>query len=235
MKRVLIMTLSGIIGSASAATIATKADGTSNYFGRTAGIAIDFNAASDLTYATSDLVSGQQYNVDSITLFTENSTDNIFYYLAAYSNMSGGDTFSGFLGVSTNAINLFATGNEAVTWNFTGLTVTPNEVVGGDDVIYFLLQESANAITTIFSNADDDPRPPLTYIEGGTRFARIDGGPGGGGYAQALNAVIHGNASQGAYQARPLEFSASLSLIPEPSTALLGGLGFLVLFRRCRS
>ncbi|MEM9346948.1 MAG: PEP-CTERM sorting domain-containing protein [Planctomycetota bacterium] len=211
---------------ADAATV-TVTDGTGNNYGRTAGIAIDFDATTGISADWApDLVAGSTYNVDSVSLFLGSGTNTggEDFYLGVYQTRSG-TNYSDFLGVSDNTINLdTATLNQALTWNFSSIKpeVTPETNPGsGGDILYFLLQTGTTALTS-----------PADFSAGDTPFRRINDSTGGS-FDDELSAAIDGTDKQLKVD-RALEYSATVSLVPEPSSLALLGLGGLAILRRRR-
>lgn len=206
-------------GAASANTI-TVTDGTGNLYGAANGIGIDFD--SSLTAGTAPwtpvLVNGLTYSVDSVSLRDGNS-DAGAVYLGVYTGNSAG-VFTGFLGASVNSVDFSTvTDGNFVAFNFSGISVTADNVAGsGSGLLYFGFQ----------SSQADSGNSLLTR-----QVHRIDGF---GSYSIAdygNNVLAYGTLQT----TRALEFQAVVTpaAVPEPSTfALLGlaGTAFLGARRR---
>ena len=204
-------------------------DGTANNYGNANGVAIDFDATTGLAADwMPDLSTSQAYSINGVTLFnTSNAADSstATVRLGVYTTLTG-ETVSGFLGVSTNTINLSTVALSApFTFNFSGISVTPGMSAGtGADIRYFAFQIGDTAITDLRA---ESTRVPIRRIDAET-----------GSFTDELAAVIQasGNTSSGLVANRAPEYSATITPVPEPSAAimLLGGAGILgVLRRRC--
>ncbi|GEM_PF-977800 len=215
-----------LAGILTAATLTVDEAGTANSFGRTSGIAIDYNTSTSDAVWDTNLVDGQEYSVDSVSLYLNSWTaDTDSYYLGVYTDITtdavgGGqdDTLSGFLGTSTNALNLSALdggSKDLVTWNFSGINVTADDTAGsGSGILYFILQTGTSALSTT------GPRPG----QGEQSFHRIDGTSAT--FSDFLSATIessfNGNDNFSDIVAiRPLEYQTTVTAIPEPSSLLL--------------
>lgn len=211
------MILSLSAGLLSAATVSVT-DGTGNNYGNFDGFAIDFDASTGITADWApDLQVSETYSIDSVSLFELNDF-NADLFLGVYTgfNESTG-ALSGFEGVSTNTINFNSLpGTNQVTWNFSGITVTVDDVAGaGSGVRYFALQTESTAIATINNFGDDT-----------TAVRRIDGETGS--FTDELAAVIDGGGGADRLKGtRAPEYEASVTLIPEPSTSILGAVAAL--------
>lgn len=238
MKKTLIVLSAIALVAAAQAEIVSVTDAAGNNYGKTSGVAIDFDATTGLTADwTPDLVAGQQYRVDSLTLFLggQGVIDEDLY-LGVYTGLDeqlgtqAAATLSGFQGVSDNTINLSSAAlNTALTWNFTGdafqVTSESNPGAGGD-ILYFVLQTGTGALADTGSIQSDD-RP----------FRRINSN---GSFDDELSATIHGSRNNLVGDPdlvfdRALEYEAEVTAIPEPATlgmvALFGG-GILFMRRR---
>lgn len=207
-----------------AATVSvTDADGSG--YGNFQGLAVDFDATTGLSADWSpDLVNGQQYSVDSISVFARNATDSTDWYLGVYTqggvNVGGaGIDLGGFLGTSSNTVDLSAA-NGKVTWNFTGINVTADNVAGGGSGELFFVLQSVTTAQTELGPANNT-----------TDIRRIDGG--NGSYTDELAAILH-NDAEWLKTTRAPEYEATLTAIPEPSSTALLGLGGLALILRRR-
>ena len=220
------------------AEVVSVTDSAGNNYGKTSGVAIDFDASTGLSADWApDLATGQQYRVDSLTLFLggQGLVDEDLY-LGVYTGLDeqigvqAAATLSGFQGVSDNTINLFSADlNTALTWSFTGdaFQVTPESNPGaGGDILYFVLQTGTGALADTGSIQSDD-RP----------FRRINTG---GSFDDELSATIHGSRNNNTTSPdlvfdRALEYEAQITAIPEPATlgmvTLFGG-GILLIRRR---
>ncbi len=217
----LCLLLVGLFKSGQApAAVITASDGGGTAYGDCLGFGIDFDtSAADFADWTPDLADGQSYNLDFLSVrFGGAQANTTAKYLGVYSGFSGG-TFSGFLGVSTNAIDFTtAVTGDWQQFNFSGINVIADSTVGsGSGMLYFAYQTGTSAITggettvsTMRFNTD-------TTI------------------AQSLSSVI----AFGTLQAvRAPEYQASLTAVavPEPSTlAILGITGFASLAARRRN
>lgn len=216
--------LSTVLGTVLLGTAATQAstyvledDKGGNSFGNTAGIVLDVDTTFNAFWGP-DLVSGQQYTLDSIS-FYENSNTVGARYVSVYTGTGiyDGNTSDTHLGHSTNTIDFSTvTNGSLVTFNFTGITVTAgSDGWLGEGSLFFGWDNDAtrnnnsssedNAVFRI--NVDTAP----STVQGAAIYAF-------GG--------ISGNRSP--------ELQVSLTPVPEPSVALLSGLGVLGLLRRRR-
>lgn len=175
-------------------------DGDANDYGKTSGVAIDFDATTGLSAEwTPELAAGATYQLDSLTLFLGAPglvDENV--YLGVYTGLSG-KTLSGFLGVSDNVFNLTTAPIDTdLTWTFDSIApaVIPESNPGsGGDILYFALQFETNALEVLES--------PAT---GATPFRRIDSG---GSFNDELSAVLR---DTGLLTTRALEYKAQLSV-----------------------
>lgn len=202
------------------AELISVTDGAGNNYGNTEGFAIDFDSTSTGITAdwSPDLSAGTLYSVDSVSIFEENNLDTDFF-LGVYTGLSG-TTPSGFLGVSDNTVN-FSDQAGIVTWNFSGITVTPETNPGsGGDVLFFLYQEGTTALGAVPNRGNNT-----------TAYRRIDGE--NGSFADELSAVIDGGVSTALRINRSPEYQAQVSVaIPEPQTVGLLLLGVAAVGRR---
>jgi len=217
-------------GSLFAASITVTEAGNANSYGRTSGVAIDFNTSTPDAAWDTNLTSGQQYSVDSVSLYLNNWDPAGDYYLGVYTGLTqdtngGGsaDTLSGFLGVSSNTVDLANSDGGAkdlVTWNFSGINVTADSTPGsGSGVLYFVFQTGTSALTEMGA------RPAATTQS----FHRIDGTGEENLFSEFLSATIEGSFNDFDEEMdlrsnRPLEFQATVTVIPEPSTFVLMGI-----------
>ena len=141
-----------IAGLTSAYTITVDDDETGgNSYGNAAGFAIDFDAtppAAPENVTTGwepPLVAGDTHPLNSISIQYGGSVTAgpAVVYLGVY---SGGVNGGGFLGASINAIDFGKVAeDEWVTWEFEGIEVTVDNVVGsGTGLLYFRYQVSQN-------------------------------------------------------------------------------------------
>ena len=143
-----------IAGSASAETITATDDpaGGGNSYGNCVGFAIDFDTTAPLAADTvttgwdPPLVAGKSYALNSISIQYGGSitSGNGIVYLGVY---NGGVNGEGFVGVSTNAVDFnTATADQWCTWEFEGINVTVDDVVGsGTGLLYFRYAATQNS------------------------------------------------------------------------------------------
>ncbi|HOQ05706.1 MAG TPA: PEP-CTERM sorting domain-containing protein [Anaerohalosphaeraceae bacterium] len=211
-----------IAGSASAEVI-TVTDALVNTYGNTQGLAIDFDTTTaGLNPAITEgwvpaLVDGQKYYLDFIRVRSgaEVLVGSGVVYLGVYTGLGTGGALSGFLGTSTNTIDFKSTVNgEWYTFNFSGISVTADSVVGaGTGMLYFVFQPTTAAKANTYG---DEIR--LHRINADTTIN------------QSLSSVI---AYGGLSTLRSLEYQVQITPIPEPTTMALMGLGVFA-FRRKR-
>ena len=222
MNKTTLLTLSAIALSAISAGAATvTVDDHNNSFGDVDAFAIDFDATTGGTADwTPDLSTSNTYSIDSISVWEQGTQDTDFY-LGVYTGFTGG-TLSGFQGASTNTINFSdETGTFKVTWDFIGqgITVTPEVTPGsGGDQRYFVFQTVATAQTTLVDLGDNTTT--LAIFRNGSYADRLSG------VIKAGDTSVRGNRNQ--------SYEATLTAIPEPSSAALLGLGGLALILRRR-
>lgn len=227
-----------LAGAANAATVlVTEIASPGDNFGDTGGVAIDFDSTSTGITAnwTPDLVAGQQYNIDNITLYrssTEASTGTVrlgVYTTLTINPMDPNDTIlGGFVGVSSNTIDLSTlAASQAFTFNFTGITVTPETNLGsGGDIRYFVFQTGTTAITGLNVVNDGAVRVPIRRIDAAD-----------GQFADELGGIlqIESGTGRGLVTTRAPEYGATITAVPEPSAfALLGLASAAVAIRRRR-
>ncbi len=219
--------------SLSAASVLVN-DSNGSTFGNTSGLAIDFDVTTASLAAWSPtLVNGQTYSIDQITIRKQGTTASPFH-LGAY---SGFDTatgaLTGFLGVS-NAITAAeaSTFDNTLTFNFTGVNVTVDNNIGtigaGSGLVYFFYQPSTTA---------------LASASGATTVTTHRINNADGTFANSLSGLIVGTGASGTGAAAPFtvrtdrvtEYGATITPIPEPTSAALLGLGGLALLRRRRA
>jgi len=209
-----LLAVVAMFGVSVQADITTNTVTTSNStatYGDLNGVAIDF----DSTVRTQanwdpDLVAGDEYTIKSVGFRVNTSHSNfgstVDIYLGVYTGLSG-IALSGFEGVSDSAVTLTdASGIVSATWDFTGMTVTPEANAGsGGDQRYFVFQTGTTALTQL-----DTRRIPLMRASAT--------------YANRLSAVLR-RSNGGLNANRNPDFTATLT-IPEPASlgliALIG-------------
>ncbi|HOK95417.1 MAG TPA: PEP-CTERM sorting domain-containing protein [Anaerohalosphaeraceae bacterium] len=203
-----------VAGSASAEFVSAT-DGDGNLYGNTECFRVDFDATpASMADWNPDLVSGQTYKLDFVSIRNGSNSDATPLYLGVYSGFSAG-TWSGFLGVSDNAIDFAAVAAGAwAQYTFTGISVTVDAAVGsGSGMLYFLFQTGTAARTTAEVNRS---------------IQRNNGYPGDPVTGDWLANII---AYGGVVDSRAPEYQAQLT-IPEPATMVLLSLGSLAIFRK---
>lgn len=136
-------------------------------------------------------------------------------FIDIYTTAGSGGTY---LGSSTNSIDVnSATGLSTLTWNFNNIALSS----GTQHAFVF---STDNVAGGFLSNAGGQ----------GARLqvARDSGGTFGNSYTAGTADNDSTNASPSAFDTR---FQVTLDTVPEPSAALLGGLGVLALLRRRRA
>ena len=208
------------VGTAQAATVAVT-DGNLNQFGDIGGFAIDFDATTGLTANYEpDLVAGQPYNLNNVTVYRGSDASTGTVYLGVYTSYSA-NVLSGFLGSSINTLTLNTlAASDPMSFNFTGLTVTPqSNPASGGDVRYFVFQSGTTALTAV---GGQSIRVPVRRIDGEV-----------GSFADELSQVIRSdNGDQPANRA--VEYSATITPVPEPSGFALLGIASAALMRHRR-
>jgi len=196
------------------AEVVTVYDNTGDSYGNTQGFRIDFDASTSSVNVdwTPDLVDGQVYSLDSLTLKADSTNVTaIPVYIGVYTGYDAG-VWSGFLGVSDQACDWGTpTVDTVLAYTFTGINVTADSVVGsGSGLLYFMYQYGTQART-----AYEITRATCKWNLGmnGT-FSNVIGDGG----------VIVSD--------RAPEYAAQLTAVPEPVTMVLLGLGGLLLRRK---
>lgn len=227
MKKILaVLTVSAIAFGVQAEFVSVT-DADSNGYGDFSGLVIDFDATTGLAADwTPDLVDGQVYSVDSISVWARSATYDADLYLGVYSgvaktNTSGAYTYGSFLGASDATVNLATVGTGKVTWDFSGINVTADNVAGGGSgELFFVLQTATTA------------QNQLIDVGNTAGIRRIDGGDGS--YTDELAAILHDD-TEFLKTARTPEYEAQITAIPEPATLsmiALFGVGVLFIRRR---
>lgn len=234
------------LSTGQAATVIVT-DGAANNFGTTGGVALDFDTTLGLTADYIADLTTQLYSIDSVTLYlappdagsstNAPSPNTATVRLGVYSTLTGTSgtggapsTLGGFLGFSNNTVDLATVGtNNPFTFNFSGLTVTPQADPGtGTDVRYFIFQTDT-AVKTELSQST------------AVAIRRIDAEAGS--FADELAAILQNNAGgPGGAGAdvrlrtnRAPEYSATITAVPEPTAlGLLGIAGVALVSRRRR-
>ena len=232
-----LATFSLFAGSASAATYIIQDGATppssGAAFGATNGVAL----AVDTTYNTAfsansplwepDLVAGQSYFLNSITLYSSGSAnaDPTALFLSVFnSSFAGfdGDTAAEHLGFSTNSVSFTGGTGQAVTWNFSGIQVTADSdgsLTTGSGTLYFFFDDD-----TTRNNLNAGPQRAVFRMDANTAGNTVGSG------------VMSGNTAAPITDRAP-EMQAQLTAVPEPTTfaMLLGGVGVLIGFQRRRN
>jgi hypothetical protein len=208
------------LGTAHAATVVVT-DGNLNQFGDIGGFALDFDTTTGLTANYEPDLTSQLYTIDSVTLYrgTDASTGTI--YLGVYSTYAGG-TLGGFQGVSNNTVILGdLAASQAFTFNFSNITVTPEANPGqGNDIRYFVFQTGTTALTAV---AGQSTRVPIRRIDGEN-----------GQFNDELSTVIRSDTGEVLASTRAVEYSATITPVPEPTALGLLGLAGVALASRRR-
>ncbi len=214
MKRVVFVFMCMALASMVSAGIVEVYDNTGDAYGNTRGFRIDFDASTTSVNVdwTPDLVDGQIYSLDSLTLKADSTNSTVTpVYLGVYTGFDAG-VWSGFLGVSDQAYDWGTPAVDTVlTYTFTGINVTADSVVGsGSGLLYFMYQYGTEARTTY-----EITRATCKWNLGmADTFSNIIGDN---------NAIVSD---------RSPEYAAQLTAVPEPVTMVLLGLGGLLLRRK---
>jgi hypothetical protein len=195
--------------------------GAGNTF-QAAGVAIDIDSSYSSLLYDSLPVSGQVYRVVSVSLYIApipGETGNRYLSVFDYTFTGFGvDTSGSHLGHSDNAIDVgAATSGELVTWTFNNsmILVTADSAGWntGTGMLYF--------------TGDTDQNRNNNGAQG-INYFRIDGDQ---------SPVLYGSSvyNNGVLSARVPELIVTLVAIPEPSVALLSGLGVFALLHRRRA
>jgi hypothetical protein len=216
MKRILLVFMCVALASMASAELVVVYDNDGDAYGNTRGFRFDFDASTTSANVdwTPDLVDGQIYSLDSLTLKSDsaNLTATAVYIgvYTGYDAVTG--IWSGFLGVSDQAHDWGTpTVDTVLEYTFTGINVTADSVVGsGSGLLYFMYQYGTDARTTY-----EITRATCKWNLGmdGT-FANVIGD----------NGVIVSN--------RAPEYAAQLTAVPEPAAMALLGLGAMLLRRK---
>lgn len=204
----------GLVSMVSAENVSAT-DGDGNLYGNTEGFRVDFDATpASMADWMPDLVSGQTYSLDWLSVRNGTNTDATPLYLGVYTGLSSG-VWSGFLGVSDNAIDLASVAAGAwAQYTFTGINVTVDSTAGsGSGMLYFLFQTDTAAHSAAMVNRS---------------IQRNNGFPSDPAMGSWLaNIVAYG----AVVDARAPEYQAQVT-IPEPATLVLLCLGSLKMFRK---
>lgn len=218
-----------ISAPAQASTLLITDGGSGTPYGDTGGFVVDFD--SSFTNWDPDLVAGQTYRIDSISIWEASDSNNPVnstpVYLSVFdSSFVGftGDTSASHLGFSDNAIDHTATiDTTKITYTFTDLFVTADAdgliaASSGSGLLYFLWD-------------DDTVRNNFGASGGVHGYQRIDTNPNANDPAYGVAVYAFG-----AIQAQRVpEIEISVTMIPEPSSfglAALAGVGCFVRRRR---
>jgi len=214
-----------ITTSAQAATVTTTfvTNNTGNSYGVAKGVVIDFDSTVKAQAPwTPVLETTTTYSIDSVAFRLNNGhgsspAENTLVYLGVYTGLNGAGELTGFQGVSTNAVSMQANGYHLETWNFTGMTVTPEANAGsGGDQRFFVFQTGTTAQTLGTLNVPT-MRADSSYANRLSSIIRDD--------VVGVSNKIVGN--------RNPDYVATITAVPEPSTgALLGLAGLALILRR---
>lgn len=233
MKNTLLLSAFLLVGTAASQAVTVIVD---NYFtqqnGSTTGAVGDFAVQSftptiaglgtNDTVATHTPYTGATATVSlnsvSFIRATSGTSDNaalggpVLTFVHVYLGDGNDGTY---VGSSTNSINTdAAAGLSTMTWNFNNLALASP---GSEYAFVF-----TNSATSAPGTANYHARLQVARHSGGTFISSYSGGD--------ADNDINGN-SPTAFDSR---FTVSMTAIPEPSSALLGGLGMLLLLRRRR-
>ena len=209
--------------SAQAVTLATDIFNSGATFGDTPGVVIDFDSTDVAkSTATPALMDGTSYSINEITFRVDSShagfgaTADVF--LGVYTTFSGG-VLSGFLGTSATAVTITDGGGvNPATWNFSNPAITVTSATdpgAGTDQRFFIFQSGTAALTAL-GGAGNINVPLMRADET---------------YPASLAAILKDDS--GLYLSRSPDFTATITVVPEPSTgALLGLAGLALILRR---
>jgi hypothetical protein len=246
MKKLLyVMALLTTMPLLQAVTISITEGSKSNSYGNFSGIAVEYDSL--IADYTPNLVDGQDYYVNSLSVIKRGATDATDYYLGAYSgvtltedsstgnyqwdlgNGSGALGGATFLGVSSNTVNLNSLSDGSLaTWNF-GTSVT---ITAGDQRAQFPQNESTGLGTgvddVIFFVLQTGTAATTSLVNTGntSNVDRIDGSFTLYEFDTEYNGVLDGNEGR-LIANRPLEFESTLTVVPEPSSLALTALALL--------
>jgi hypothetical protein len=201
-KALLLSALLGAIAVTTSAQAATNSitvtDGTGNTYGNATGIGIDFSSTLTVASWSPSLTAGLQYAVNSVSVRDASDVAGAVY-LGVYTGNSLG-VFTGFLGASTNSIDFSTvTNGNFAQFDFSGINVTADSAPVGSGLLYFG-----------FQTANTDSGNALVV----RAMHRVDG-------FDSYTIQQYGNnvLAFGALQTtRALEYQASVTAVPEPST-----------------
>jgi len=218
--------LAALMTSAQAVTLATDIQNSGATFGDVQGVAIDFDSTDTAgNTATPALMDGTSYYINDITFRVDSSHANFGatadVFLGVYTTMTLTGDLSGFLGTSTSAVTITAGGGtNATTWNFSNPAITVTSATdpgAGTDQRYFVFQSGTTAVTTL--GAAGNITVPVKRA--------------GTAYASSLSGIIRTTGVAGPLTNRSPDFTATITVVPEPSTgALLGLAGLALILRR---
>jgi len=128
-----------------------------NTYGQTQGIVIDFDSITPPASSCSEpLIEGKTYSIDSLSLRVNPEHEAFLssekIYIGVYKNLTEQtELLSGFLGVSDAPIHIVKNSiTSTYTWNFSGITVTPEaNPTEGDDRLFFIFQRGKAPLTNL--------------------------------------------------------------------------------------
>ena len=128
-----------------------------NAYGQTQGIVIDFDSITVPASSCSEpLIEGKTYSVDSLSLRVspehEAFLSSTKIYIGVYKDLAEQtELLSGFLGVSDTPIHIIKNSiTSTYTWNFSGITVTPEaNPTEGNDRLFFIFQKEKAPLTKL--------------------------------------------------------------------------------------